>query len=222
MKRYLLMFLFLCNGYDLSGQSFYKENIANLISVSFPLKPFPSETLGNSVIQAIDSSAMYSVINISVDPKQLLFYADKLPEFYDGVINGYAESYNARVIEKKEFEVSGFRGIEVELLTSPDPKLPDLRYVRVLLLNNSLIAVNFWTLSENKQATETARKRFFNSIVVTADQKTATQGTSPAGHQIGYLLGKLVFWTLLAGIVAAVILLIRRLRRKKHSTMKSE
>ena len=214
MKQYLLIFLFLFNGYYLFGQNPYKQNIANLVSVTFPEKPSISDTLGNMVTKFIDSTGMYTVINREIDPQQLLFKPDKLAEFYDPIIKGYVKGTKGKLIEKKIFEVQGFKGIEIETVASPNPNLPDLRYARMILLNNTLITINFWTLSENKQATETARKQFFNSLTINADQTTITQGNNPSGYSIGVIIGKILIWATLIGIVAVLILLIRKWKKK--------
>ncbi len=60
MKKTLCSILLLLGVLQLFGQTGYKQNIAELISLSFPQKPEVLDTLGQKTYQFADSSAIYS------------------------------------------------------------------------------------------------------------------------------------------------------------------
>ncbi|WP_316812603.1 hypothetical protein [Pedobacter heparinus] len=224
MKKYFCTILLLFVVLQLFAQNPQKQNLANLATITFPQKPETLDTLGHSMTQFIDSAAIYSTITRELDADQLLqVHSKKLPEFYDSTINGFLDAAQGKLISKKPFEIDGLKGIEIEFVATSNPNLPDLRFARFILLNNTLITVNFMTLSENKQATQTDRTQFLNSLTITADKTSLTQGIDhPVEYTIGFIIGKLAAWAIILGIIAGVILLIRRFTTKKKTINKAE
>lgn len=159
-----------------------------------------------------------------MDSDRLLqIHSDKLSEFYDGNIQGFLDAAQGKLIIKKPFEMDGLKGMEIEFVTTANPNLPDLRFARFILVNNTLITVYFMTSSENRQATQTARTQFLNSLTITGDKTSLTQGVDhPAAYAIGSIIGKLAAWAVILGVIAGVVLLIRRITTKKKPLNKAE
>lgn len=224
MKKNLCTILLLFSAIFVFAQSPYKQNLVDLATINFPQKPEKFDTLGNNLAQVIDSIAIYSASTRELDSDQLLqIHSDKLSEFYDGNIQGFLDAAQGKIISKKPFELDGLRGVEIEFITTANPNLPDLRFARFILVNNTLITVYFMTWSENKQATQTARTQFLNSLTITADKTSITQGVDhPVAYAIGSIIGKLVAWVVMLGVIAGVVLLIRRITTKKKPLDKAE
>ncbi|MBB5436342.1 hypothetical protein HDC92_000006 [Pedobacter sp. AK017] len=224
MKKNFCTILLLFSVLQLFAQNPQKQNLAGLATITFPQKPITSDTLGHILTQFIDSVAIYSTITRELDADMLLqVNGNTLPEFYDSTINGFLDAAQGKLISKNPFEIDGLKGIEIEFVASSNPNLPDLRFARFILLDNTLITVNFMTLSENKLATQTARTQFLNSLTITADKTSLTQGVDhPAAYAIGSIIGKLAAWAIILGVIAGVILLIRRITTKKKRTNKAE
>lgn len=224
MKKNLCTILLLFSAIFVFAQSPYKQNLVDLATINFPQKPEKFDTLGNNLAQVIDSIAIYSASTRELDSDQLLqIHSDKLSEFYDGNIQGFLDAAQGKIISKKPFELDGLRGVEIEFITTANPNLPDLRFARFILVNNTLITVYFMTWSENKQATQTARTQFLNSLTITADKTSITQGVDhPVAYAIGSIVGKFAAWIVMLGVIAGVVLLIRRITTKKKPLDKAE
>lgn len=194
------------------AQGGYKQDLNNLISVNFPAKPESMDTLGQKIYKFTDSDAFYMALVKEHSVEDLLISTNKLSEFYDGTINGVLGASKGRLISKKAFTVAGLKGVEIEYVTTANPALPDLRFNRMLLINNTFISLNCLTLSKNKQATEAVRKHFFNSIALIAKETDLKQGTDdPTAYAIGYVIGKIAAWAVLLVIIAGVIFLIKKI-----------
>jgi ABC-type glycerol-3-phosphate transport system permease component len=224
MKKNLCTILLLFSAIFVFAQNPYKQNLVDLATITFPQKPETLDTLGHNTAQFIDSTAIYSAVTRELDSDRLLqIHSDKLSEFYDGNIQGFLDAAQGKLIIKKTFEMDGLKGVEIEFITTANPNLPDLRFARFILVNNTLITVYFMTSSENRQATQTARTQFLNSLTITADKTSLTQGVDhPAAYAIGSVIGKLVAWAVILGVIAGVVLLIRRITTKKKTLDKAE
>lgn len=219
MKKNICTFLLLFSVLTLFGQTGYKQNFGDLVAITFPQKPETIDTLGQRVSQFIDSTAIYSVLSREFNFEEIPhIHSEKLSQFYDGTINGFLKASGGKLIGKHPFEIDGLKGVEIELVSTANPNVPDLRFTRFLLLNNSLITINFWTLSENREATQKNRTEFFNSLVITADKTSLTQGIDhPAAFMLGSLMGKLFAWAIILGLIAGVVLLIRKITSKRKA-----
>lgn len=226
MKKTLTTILLLFGVFQLFGQTGYKQNIADLISITFPQKPALNDTLGHTVFQYADSTVIYMALYRKIDPNDLLFKKDELPKFYDGMIEGIMGAAKGKLISKKSFEINGLKGVDIEF-TSTDPDLPDLRFMRLLLINNTIITTHILTQSENKQAAEVAKSKFINSIAIIADKIYVSQGMDDPsaymiGTWIGYLIGIGIVITIVAGIIFGIVFLIKRITRKKRASINEE
>nr|WP_068892083.1 hypothetical protein [Pedobacter panaciterrae] len=224
MKKNLCTILLLFSAIFVFAQNPYKQNLVDLATITFPQKPETSDTLGNNSAYIMDSTAIYSTSTRELDSDRLLqIHSDKLSEFYDGTIRGFLDAAQGKLISKKPFEMDGLKGVEIEFIATANPNLPDLRFARFILVNNTLITVYFMTLSENKQATQTARTQFLNSLTITADKTSLTQGVdNPTAYAIGSIIGTLMAWTVIFGVIAGIILLIRKITTKKKTIDKAQ
>lgn len=224
MKKVFCLFLLLFNSLFLFAQSPYKQNIADLVSYTFPQKPAVQDTLDTSVAQLIDSLAVYSVLSRALSPDEgLAIQASKLTEYYESFVKGFVKATGGRLISQKPFKIGDFNGVDIEVITTANPDLPDLRFARILFLNNTSITANFMTWSENKAATQPARTQFFNSLTITADKTELAQGVeNPKTYAIAYMFGKISGFVLLIGIVIGVVFLIKRITTRKKKKQQTD
>ena len=224
MKKIICSFLLLFNSLFLFAQDAYKQNIAGLVTITFPQKPVTQDSLGHKAAQFTDSVAIYSVVSRETAPEEALpLQSSKLTEYYESFINGFVKAAKGSLISKKPFKIEGFEGVDIEIIATGNPNLPDLRYARIIYLDHTVIAANFMTLSENKAATQTARTKFFNSLTITADKTTLTQGVDhPKTHAIAYMLGKISGYVLIVGLVVGMVFLIKRITSRKKKVQKTD
>ena len=220
MKLHIIVIiLFFSTLNQATAQEGYKQNLANLISINFPSKPEANDTLGQQTFHYSDANATYVVVTIDLSKnKHVELKSSELDEFYKGNVNGVLEASKGKLISEKPFEIDGLKGLDIVYKSSSNPLLPDLRFKRILFLNGVVLAIDFWTLSENELKTKPERDKFFNSIAIIADKASLQQGVSATGfaaYHIGYVVGSVAAWLVLPGIVLVIILLIKRKRKKK-------
>lgn len=224
MSKTICTILLLFHTLFLFAQKTYKQNIEGLVALTFPQKPEKMDTLGHKIVQVIDSSGIYSVLTKEMDPEVMPhIHNDKLVEFYDSTIKGFVDAANGKIIHKKPFEIDGFKGVEIEFIAQDSTEIPNLRFARLLLLDETLITINFITWQENKETTQTVRQAFFNSLAITANKTTLTQGVdNPTAYRIGMLVGKLTGGVIVLVIVVGIVLLIRKLTSRKKKINHTE
>ncbi|WP_285060067.1 hypothetical protein [Pedobacter ginsengisoli] len=158
-----------------------------------------------------------------MDQSKTTIKSDRISETYDNFIKGILSVSQGKVISKKQFEIEGLKGIDLESVTTANPNLPDLRFRRILIVNNTVFIINFWTSSENRQTTHSAKTRFFNSLTIIADKTTLTHGSDGSTlFMAGYITGIILSFMFAGAVVVGIILLIRRLTRKKRTPIKEE
>lgn len=83
-----------------------------------------------------------------------------------------------------------------------------------------MIYVDFWTDKDKDERSKPARKRFFNSLKITANKESRQQGTSNTGNiafGLGYIVGQAIVWVVLAGVILIILLFI--INRNKRRPM---
>lgn len=164
IKRAFLL-VYLIYAYSSSFSQTVKLRIDSLATIDFQAKPNFSDTMNNKVYSLAIGSERYivSVRDISNVPN-LHIKEDELPDFYTSIIDGIVDAAQGKIIAKTNIVVSNLKAAEVEFTSNSNPRLPDLRFSRVLIVNNKLIIYAFWTVSANEEATSIRRNDFLNSI----------------------------------------------------------
>ena len=221
MNKYVLSILLLFIGHFVSAQTGYKQKLTDFSSITFPQQPIRLDTLGHTSYRYIDALATYVVTIRASTDKDMVLDAAELSEYYEGVIEGVLKAANGQLISKKEFELSGLSGVDFTYTASDNPNLPDLRFQRVIFINDELIVINFLTSSENKAAAENEVGKFFNSFVINSSGVELTQGAeNPIAFKIGTLFGRFAGFSLTLGVLVGGVAIIIFLVRK--STAKSK
>ena len=147
----------------------------------------------------------------------------ELPQFYEGFMDGALKSVNGELLKQNEFNTNGIIGNEMVYLANSNPQLPNLRYKRVILKNNNLISYEFWTFEESEQIASKNKEKFFNSISVSdakvAEPENSEKEKENSAYESGFLIGKVVFYLFVIGLIIGGILLIRKLTKKKNKNV---
>jgi hypothetical protein len=164
-KIILLTSLTILNTFFSKGQDWHKQNILNLATVEFPNKPDYVDTLGVKAYRYVTDSAIYLIEIFDLSKYNgLNLKQDSLEVFYNSVISGIIERSSGNLIRKGSFEISGLKGVELEMAYTANPSLPNLHFYKIIFNNLTLVVYTFWTYSEKRGQTETDRYKFFNSI----------------------------------------------------------
>lgn len=216
MKPTLFSFIFIFTALYAIGQTPYKQKLAGLATIDFPAAPKAADTMGHATYVYKDSTALYVVLTKEYGKDELMLNADKTGEFYDGTVRGILKQANGTLISKKPFEIKGLKGVDIVYSTASNPNLPNLRFERILLINNTVFNIDLWIDAKNKETTAAARDRFFNSLALTADQSTLKQGNKQeTAFNIGYLIGQVTVWVIVFGVIAGIVIAIVKSGKKR-------
>ncbi|MBB3125304.1 hypothetical protein FHS04_002860 [Mesoflavibacter sabulilitoris] len=216
--KYLIVILLISN---LSfSQEWSKTRLNNLASIEFPNTPDKTNKNGGVYYSTSDDIGVYVVVIKNIGKPEMT--ESGLPEFYEGVTSGTLAATEGDLLEKSEFQLDGIKGVEISYLANYNPQLPNLRYRRMLVVNNNLISFEFWTFEENEELASKNKDKFFNSIDVSnakiAELKNPENEEENSAYESGFLIGKVVFYLFIIGLIIGGILLIRKLTNKAKTS----
>ena len=137
--------------------------------------------------------------------------------------NGVKLPVNGKLIKENEFNTNGIIGNEMIYLANSNPQLPNLRHKRVIVKNNNLISYEFWTFEESEQLASKNKEKFFNSISLSnakvAEPENPENKETNSAYESGFMIGKVVFYLFVIGLIIGGVLLIRKLRKKKNKNV---
>ena len=208
------------------SQEWIPTNITDVATIDFPVESELIENQGETIWSATDNDAVYLVIVKKLDILQASrLTPDNIPDFYEGVANGILNAANAELITKKNIRVNDFQGLEVEYLATSNPELPALRYNRIFLIDQYMVQINFWPLTDQKSISEEKRKQFFESFSIHSTKNYATPDPSNVaeeapnalniGEEMGYRMGQLLAGLTILGLLIGVIFLMRFFIKKQ-------
>ncbi|WP_111684166.1 hypothetical protein [Winogradskyella tangerina] len=214
--KYLITLLLITN---LSfSQEWSKTELTDFVSIEFPISPEKTNQNGSIYYSTSDDIGAYMVTIKDLGNQKIT--VSGLPEFYQGVISGALKAVNGELLEKKVFQLNGIKGIEIAYLANSNPQLPNLRYKRILVVNNNFVSYEFWTFKENEQLATINKDKFFNSISISADKVIEPkEKETNFAYEIGFMLGKIISYLLIIGLIIGGILLIRKLTGKKNKNV---
>ncbi|MEL4309088.1 hypothetical protein [Joostella sp. CR20] len=217
--KYLIALLLITN---LSfAQEWTKTELNVFSSIEFPVAPEKTAQNGDIYYSTSDDYGVYLVMIRNMGNQKIS--ESELPQFYEGFLYGVLKSVNGELIKQNEFNTNGIIGNEMVYLANSNPQLPNLRHKRVILKNNNLISYEFWTFEESEQLASKNKERFFNSIAVSntkiAEPENPENEETNSAYESGFLIGKVVFYLFVVGLIISGILLIRKLTKKKNKNV---
>lgn len=212
------------------GQEWITTDINEFITIEFPVESELVENNGETAFTAKDDYAFYMVsLKNLADKRNQQLKNEELSNFYQGVINGSLGASNGELIYKKEIEINGVSGIEIEYRTPPHAQIPSQRFKRLVYLNKHLVIIDFWPLASQQDLLNDKMNKFFGSLSVSLDinleneiedASNTDDSAYSKGYSIGYFIGQIVGVLFFIGILIGIILLIRyfiRRKKKKNS-----
>lgn len=217
MKTYLHYFIFiLLTTHSLTAQDWDSTQLNNFASITFPFKPNRMDTLGQTFFSGQDAFGLYvvSVHDVSGNPNMQV-RPSKLPDIYQKHLAGALEEAKGKLISQKDFIVNGLKGLDVMYQGPAGTTLPEIRYKRVLFVNNVLFSYEVWTTKELQEFVLPSRDKFFNSFSINlADPRQFTHSDADHNYQVGYAIGRVVGFLVVAGLLVGLVFLIKFLLRK--------
>ena len=216
--QFLLVLLAALTGHIAWAQApaWQKVSLDSLVSVEFPAAPTKQEVQGQQVYVANEDGTIYMVL-----AQKNAFKENPTPtelmDFYNGMEEGVLqEAGGGQLTNKSTFTINGFTGVEAQFTTPTRPSLPAVKFMRILLVNNTAYTQNFWTSTEKEASSQESRQRFFASLRPSVQQTAAATGSrkDAASYKFGYVLGQLGMVALLIG---GVVWVVRRFRRPRKT-----
>ena len=188
-------------------------------SIKFPIVPERIDNFQETIFTATDSEGVYIVSLRKMPGSANNLSKEELPEFYKGVSEGAINATNGKLINKKDININGCKGIEINYVSNSNPQLPSARFKQIIFVNEYLISCDFWAFDEQKEQTKETKEKFFNSLSIIIDNETEKEISNQKGsydkeYNIGYQIGKIIGLLVFLGVAIGIIFLIRFLIKK--------
>lgn len=234
-NKLLVVFIFTVN--IIFAQEWVKTEITDFASINFPVESELTETSREMVYTAEDEFAYYIVSVRKLNEQQSSrITQNDIPNLYQGVVQGTMDATNGEVVSMNDIRVQKLPVLELEYNVITNSNLPNQRFKRIFYINQFIISIDYWPLTNQKNITNEIKAKYFDSFKFNSNEIDNTSTTDAIvlndtngdeiaynnGYEIGYFIGKIIFYLLLIAIVIGLIVLIRRLVKKKKNITNSE
>ena len=222
--KLFLLFIFSAN--NIYAQDWIKTDITEFASIKFPVESELIETPRERVYTAEDEFGYYVVsIRKLTDQQSSQIKKEDIPTIYRGVADGAISSANAELVSMNEIYIQKNPAVELEYNAQSNPNLPSQRFKRIIYLNQNIISIDFWPLTNQKEIINEKKAKYFNSFLINSneiDKNSADLNQdfdkSNTSYETGFVVGQVIFYIILTAFLIGIILLIRYLIKKKKKT----
>ena len=215
------------------AQEWVKTDITEFASIDFPVKSELIESQGETIFNATDEFAFYIVSIKKLTAQHIsLITKENIPTLYQGVVNGALAAANAELVSMNEIYIQEVPAVEVEYNAQSNPALPSQRFKRVIYLNQNIISIDFWPLTNQENITNEKKAKYFNSFVINSNEIAKNSSIENQNNafankvsETSFLLGQIFFDITLIAFLIGIVLLIRYLikkNRKKKAPIHTE
>jgi hypothetical protein len=208
----------------LRAQQPYTQNLQGLATIDFPDKPITIDTLGQKIYSYMADSFSCNVMIIdgmnNPDARlNLRFKKTELTKVYEEMLTGSISKIGGRLIKKRSFIIDGLDGVEAAI--DFNNYQSDLQItVRYIYLNGYALGLSFTVMKEAVGQYVSQRDQFLNSFRCTVPINNRKQYSreSDSGsdeYRIGYAIGQIFFYALLAAGLVLIIRSVTRSSKKK-------
>lgn len=231
-NKLFILFIFITN--ICCAQDWVKTAITDFASINFPVKSELTETTKETVYTAEDEFAFYMVsIRKLTDQQSSQITKEDVPKLYQGVVKGAMDAANGKVVSMNEILIQKNLALELEYNAPANPELPSQRFKRIIYLNQSIVTLDFWPLTNQKDVVNEKKAKYFNSFLINSVETEKTSiisiqknDKSNSGFETGFFIGQIIFFVILLAFLIGIIFLIRYLikknRKKKSPIQKDE
>jgi len=220
-KLFLLIVLLANISY---AQDWVKTDLTEFASIDFPVKSELIETQRETVFNAKDEFAFYIVsIRKLTDQQSSQITNEDIPNIYRGVADGAIASANAELVSLNEIYIQKIPAIELEYNAQFNPDLPSQRFKRIIYLNQTIISIDFWPLTNQNDITNEKKAKYFNSFLINSNDVDKTSkiisqniDKSNTDFETGFVIGQIIFYIILIAFLIGIVLLIRYLLKKNR------
>ncbi|MEP7322990.1 MAG: hypothetical protein ABI761_13785 [Saprospiraceae bacterium] len=197
-----------------------KVNLTSRIELTFPQSPEAFDTLGQRVYNYQDEYGYYACIirTQAVPPDKKVM---DLKAFYSNIYKSLAlPGEQCQLIKQTDLMLAGVMGAEFYATCKEDPEFPEIRYKRLILFENDLYVLDFWTTKAHLARAEEDKSKFLNSFVLHPDTDIAIlpPAISTPNHAGN---DRWIPWAIAGATIVLILGLIYFTKKQKKSLKKS-
>lgn len=213
------------------SQDWIKTDITDFASIDFPVKSELIKTQTETVFNAKDDVAFYVVsIRRLTDQQSSQITEEDIPTIYQGVTDGAIAAANGELVSIEEIYIQKIPAVELEYNTQSNPELPNRRFKRIIYIDQHIINIDFWPLTNQTETTNEKKAKYFNSFLINSIENASIAVNEESdiyreSYNIGMVIGQIFFYIILIGFLIGLFFLIRNLIKKngkKKSPMHNE
>lgn len=227
-NKLLLLFIFITN--ITYAQEWIQTDITDFATINFPVESELNKSQRETIYFAEDEFAFYMVAIRKLTNQQSSQITQKdLTDLYQGVVQGTLDASNAEIISMNEIKLQNIPALELELYGPANPNLPSQIFKRIIYVNQHIINIDFWPLTNQKDIANEKKIEYFNSFLINLEKienaTTSIQSDNSdefnTGYEIGFFIGQIISYVFLIAFLIGVFLLIRYLLKKNKKENKT-
>jgi hypothetical protein len=213
-----ILAIFLTFQSDSTTLNWERVTVDELLTIELPDNFERTDTLGQTVFYA---ETDYSVITLSRVPESAIPQVDRitsssteeLRELYTGFQNGTIKAGQGEVVDSQDVLVDSLKA----RVFRTDYNNGETKLNQLILVRDKIYFATVWFNTEHLEFVEIEKARFFNSFqfnAVPTNQLRPSRPEDSTSYKIGELLGTIIGYALIPGIIILIIFLARRKKKK--------
>ena len=151
------------------AQNWNTIQLIDFASIDFPDRPEKNALSNQTVFMVTDSIGIYMVMVRPLKDEQKTLAATDLEKYYETFIEASLALSKGKLVSKKTVDVKGLKGMEYKVNVTNKDQVTNVRFAKILAINDYLICVNFWTDERVEKKAEELKNYFFISFSASAN-----------------------------------------------------
>jgi len=221
----ILVFSLISTSYS---QDWIDTDITDFANIKFPVASQVNHSEKGTLFTAQNEFGIYMVALAKLPDQQSSNISEaEIQMLYDGMMQGTLDAANGKIVSKKEITINTIPAKEYEYKISTPGNEFYKRFKRTVYMNQHVIAIDFWSLTDNEDTLEDIKSKFFNSFSIHS-KKAETTATSVSiiepntkdvsiASKLGHLAGEILFFATAIALLIGLFFLGRYIFRKKRT-----
>ncbi|MCE3226325.1 MAG: hypothetical protein K0S32_876 [Bacteroidetes bacterium] len=195
----------------LSVKGQHTEKLSETAKLIFPEKPTVTDTANVKMFTLIDTGCVYIA---GVEGMDHFPPNSSIESLYSLYINNFLQGGKAKLLAQKDITVGVLKGKEVEF-EYPYRDVFNKGVLRLVYINSKFYS--YYLVGENTEILKREAPAFLDSFTLSGPVNQDIIDETSNEYRIGFLIGRLGLFALIASIVIVVIVIARRKNRNNPS-----
>jgi hypothetical protein len=198
------------------GQEWMDYTFDENLTIKIPENYVIIDTVGQHIVRAQIDNALIMIQRISNKGEHAVNISNKadLIESYEGFQKGFMNSQDVKLLKQNVEERDGLQVCQFSCSATMGEER-QIRHILVAFLNEHWYAIQFWEVEALSNDLRSERMKLFSSVRfafgLSLENQLSYSLEASQSYRLGYLLGKYIWFLLLAGgVVGLIIWLARR------------